>query len=111
MTVKTGYFRGGGQLWDHGEVPDCDICGKPADKTGGSRATNTSGVNICYSDECAITHCDNTFTDIVFHDDGKAPCIDCEEPTLPVEHGWVIGEFICGGCISDYEELVIRERR
>jgi len=103
MTVKTGYYEGGGSLWGHGEVPECDVCGESA-KGGGLRATNTSGVNICWEDDCAISHCNNQFTDVIeLVDDGKAPCIDCEEPTLPVEHGWVIGEFICGGCISDYE--------
>jgi len=65
MNKQTGYYQGGGQLWDHGDVPTCDICGSSADD-GGLRTTNTSGVNICFEDQCAITHCYNQFQEIEF---------------------------------------------
>jgi len=115
MTLTTGYYQGGGQLWKHGEVPACDICGKSADSIDehgavrSIRATNTSGVNICFEDECAISHCNSQFEEIEVKDDGKAPCIDCEKPTLPVDDdnelwdGDLVGEFICDRCLSCYE--------
>ena len=109
MTVTTGYYQGGGQLWKHGEIPTCDLCSGSGEERG-IRATNTSGVNICYSDECAISYCNRTFEEIELHDDGKAPCIDCENPTQPVDDddetwdGDLVGEFICDRCLSSYKE-------
>jgi len=109
MTLTTGYYQGGGQRWKHGEVPTCNVCGGSA-TGGGLRATNTSGVNICFEDECAISHCNSEFTEIELENDGKAPCIDCGDPTLPVEDGnelWdgdLVGEFICNYCLSSYKE-------
>ena len=109
MTLTTGYYQGGGQLWKHGEIPTCDLCSGSGEERG-IRATNTSGVNICYSDECAISYCDRTFEEIELHDDGKAPCIDCENPTQPVDDddetwdGDLVGEFICDRCLSSYKE-------
>ena len=111
MKITTGYYQGGGQRWDHGEVPKCDVCGGSAEG-GGLRATNTSGVNICFENECAIEHCRSQFTDeIELENDGKAPCIECKTPTLPVEEGnkiWngdLVGEFICNYCRKEYKEV------
>ena len=111
MKITTGYYQGGGQRWDHGEVPKCDVCGGSAEG-GGLRATNTSGVNICFENECAIEHCRSQFTDeIELENDGKAPCIECKTPTLPVEDGnkiWngdLVGEFICNYCRKEYKEV------
>ena len=111
MTTTTGYYQGGGQRWDYGEVPECDVCGGSAEN-GGLRATNTRDISICWKDDCAIEHCRSEFTDVVeLKDDGKAPCIECKTPTLPVEDGnkiWngdLVGEFICNGCLSTYEEV------
>ena len=102
MKITTGYYQGGGQLWDYGEVPECDICGSSADD-GGLRATNTSGVNICFKDKCAVKHCDNQFEEIELVDDGNAFCEDCSEPYKAVVK--VSDGSICEDCLSTYEEV------
>jgi len=62
MTEKTkGHYEASGYIWDEGEVPECEYCGKQATMT-----TPTSGVHLCDESECACTYVSDNADPIEF---------------------------------------------
>lgn len=95
----TGHYEAPGNTWEYGEIPRCEICSKQA-----CFATAHSGVYLCESVECALAYVQEYCDAIELHDDGKAPCINCDKPTEMVTEGEYEDAFICKRCLILIEE-------
>ncbi len=128
MSTFTGYYQGGGSLFDHGEAPSCHYCHTEADPSKDITifATDTSGISVCHDEDCMVDHCSTQFETIDHTDDGKGTCKSCGRvETVEDKDNWeckecsthedavrsdyVIGESTCTGIGGIYVLVAIED--
>ncbi len=94
--IETGYYQGGGYLYEHGVKPACTFCGSTELPIF---ATNTSGINICKDDPCAVVYAHTQHEKIEHIDDGKLRCTICETVSQYNQNTW--DGDVCPECLKE----------
>ena len=97
-------YHTSGYIYDDGEIPECDYCGKNEEETSIS-PTAHSGVMCCSNQECMNDYMNNNILCDSFEVVEKkvVVCDRCDETDDVSDYHVIEGEDVCDYCIEEEE--------